>query len=95
IGVVIGCVSWCFSQILEASIPKIFVNSDNKCVVITGCDSGFGYMLTIRLLEQGFTVYACCLFPNSEHLKLLASKHVGLLHLIAMDVTNEKSRTVV
>ena len=33
----------------------------NKWVLITGCDSGFGYLLTTKLLNEGYNVIATCL----------------------------------
>ena len=30
-------------------------------VLVTGCDTGFGHSVAIRLYEAGFHVYACCL----------------------------------
>lgn len=33
----------------------------NKWVLITGCDSGFGYLATTKLLNEGYNVIATCL----------------------------------
>lgn len=35
-----------------------FVDPRGKCVVVTGCDSGFGYLTAIELARLGFTVFA-------------------------------------
>jgi len=35
--------------------------SQDKAIVITGCDSGFGRTLALKLGAKGFKVYACCL----------------------------------
>ncbi|CEF68850.1 Short-chain dehydrogenase/reductase SDR family and Glucose/ribitol dehydrogenase family and NAD(P)-binding domain-containing protein [Strongyloides ratti] len=32
-----------------------------KCVLITGCDSGFGKKLAFKCNDKGFIVFACCL----------------------------------
>jgi hypothetical protein len=31
-----------------------------KPVVITGCDTGFGYELSLKLVSRGLTVYSGC-----------------------------------
>lgn len=33
---------------------------EDKVVLITGCDSGFGELLAHRALDQGYTVVAAC-----------------------------------
>uniref|UniRef100_A0A0K0E3Q9 Retinol dehydrogenase n=1 Tax=Strongyloides stercoralis TaxID=6248 RepID=A0A0K0E3Q9_STRER len=45
---------------------KIFENFTinqftTKCIIITGCDSGFGNKLALKCNEKGFIVFACCL----------------------------------
>uniref|UniRef100_A0A8D0HIL6 D-beta-hydroxybutyrate dehydrogenase, mitochondrial n=1 Tax=Sphenodon punctatus TaxID=8508 RepID=A0A8D0HIL6_SPHPU len=37
---------------------------DGKAVLITGCDSGFGFALAQYLHKRGFTIYAGCLLKN-------------------------------
>lgn len=40
--------------------------------MLTGCDSGFGYHLSLKLRSQGYQVFAGCLFPEgSGAVKLL------------------------
>uniref|UniRef100_A0A8C5MEY0 D-beta-hydroxybutyrate dehydrogenase, mitochondrial n=1 Tax=Leptobrachium leishanense TaxID=445787 RepID=A0A8C5MEY0_9ANUR len=36
----------------------------NKAVLVTGCDSGFGFTLAKHLHSKGFTVFAGCLFKD-------------------------------
>lgn len=47
----------------HAHPPSIFYvkPSQDKAIVITGCDSGFGRTLALKLGQKGFKVYACCL----------------------------------
>lgn len=62
---------------------------DDKAVLITGCDTGFGHSLALRLDGLGFKVYAGCLQvegPNAQELKKKSSE---LLHLVQMDVTKQ------
>ncbi|KAG9468890.1 hypothetical protein GDO78_021740, partial [Eleutherodactylus coqui] len=39
----------------------------NKAVLITGCDSGFGFSLAKNLHSKGFTVFAGCLLKDKGH----------------------------
>ena len=58
-------------------------------VLITGCDSGFGYMLALRLDSLGYTVYAGCLTENgANELKQRGSDN---LQVILLDVTCSES----
>ena len=36
------------------------IDPSNKAVLITGCDTGFGHKLAVKLSTYGFTVYATC-----------------------------------
>ncbi|XP_078689227.1 D-beta-hydroxybutyrate dehydrogenase, mitochondrial-like [Branchiostoma floridae x Branchiostoma belcheri] len=45
--------------------PKSRVDGNGKAVFITGCDSGFGFLLAKRLDSLGFTVFAGCLLADS------------------------------
>jgi len=36
----------------------------DKVIFVTGCDSGFGKALAVRLAQKGFKVYAACLTPK-------------------------------
>ncbi|XP_023590351.1 retinol dehydrogenase 5 [Trichechus manatus latirostris] len=58
-------------------------------IFITGCDSGFGRLLALRLDQQGFRVLASCLTPaGAEDLQRMASSR---LHTILLDVTDPQS----
>jgi len=60
-----------------------------RVVVVTGCDQGFGRMLTERLSELGCTVVATCLLPKS----LEELKDRDRIIPVQMDVTNQQSIT--
>jgi hypothetical protein len=49
---------WTIRLIIE-KIPIGGFNS--RPVLVTGCDTGFGYGLTLKLLRNGFPVFAGCL----------------------------------
>ena len=57
---------WVLNKVLWSSkVDSTFPNGKARHVVITGCDSGFGRMLALRLHAQGFHVHAGCLLPKS------------------------------
>ncbi|XDA82900.1 hypothetical protein R6Z07M_012751 [Ovis aries] len=61
---------------------------DQKAVLITGCDSGFGHGLAKYLDELGFTVFAGVLDEQgsgAEELRRTCSKHLSVLQL---NITN-------
>ncbi|XP_075408938.1 retinol dehydrogenase 5 [Tenrec ecaudatus] len=58
-------------------------------IFITGCDSGFGRLLALRLDQQGFRVLASCLTPSgAEDLQRVASSR---LHTVLLDITDPQS----
>ncbi|KAJ3318038.1 Retinol dehydrogenase 5 [Blyttiomyces sp. JEL0837] len=67
-----------------------------RAVVITGCDTGFGYETTLDLLSKGLNVYSGCL-SESGHKNLLAVKekspdlYPGKLRALLLDVTKDDS----
>ncbi|XP_065287385.2 short-chain dehydrogenase/reductase family 9C member 7-like [Dermacentor albipictus] len=73
------------------------VDPEGKAVLITGCDSGFGLELALRLHSRGMRVFAACLLPDSlgaNKLRALSSSPSeegrGSVHVIApMDVTSD------
>lgn len=61
----------------------------NKYVFITGCDSGFGKLLTSHLDKCGFCVVAACLTEKGEEeLKKSCSSRLSTVHL---NVTKSES----
>jgi NAD(P)-dependent dehydrogenase (short-subunit alcohol dehydrogenase family) len=60
---------------------------NDKAVLITGCDSGFGKALTKQLASKGFTVFAACLTdPGKKDLD-----GVKNVKAFKMDVTSQQS----
>lgn len=48
-----------------------------RCILVTGCDSGFGEKLCLKLDRMGCQVFACCLTNKGiENLKNLSSSNV-------------------
>ncbi|KAK7113181.1 retinol dehydrogenase 16-like [Littorina saxatilis] len=69
--------------------PDIFVDPAGKAVLITGCDTGFGYSLAQRLDEMGYQVFAGCLAPDREGALQLASTSSQRLRVVPLDVTDD------
>ncbi|XP_064630840.1 D-beta-hydroxybutyrate dehydrogenase, mitochondrial-like isoform X2 [Lineus longissimus] len=61
-----------------------------KAVLITGCDSGFGKWLAEKLDALGFTVIACCMFPDKGGADDLRRKCSSRLHILRLDVTSNE-----
>ncbi|KAM4042458.1 retinol dehydrogenase 7-like [Anomaloglossus baeobatrachus] len=69
----------------------VFFDARGRAVLITGCDSGFGNLLALRLLEMGFTVFAACLFPDGEGAQALINhSSPGQVKVIRLDVTKDE-----
>ncbi|GFX63967.1 estradiol 17-beta-dehydrogenase 2 [Trichonephila clavipes] len=67
------------------------VKPENKAVLITGCDSGFGHFLAKRLDSKGFHVFATCLFPDGEGTTELKKSCSQRLRVLRLDVTKDDS----
>lgn len=63
---------------------RIQFNKGEKVVLITGCDSGFGNMLSLHLAGQGYHVISACLTDTG----VLSLKNVVSV-AVKCDVTNE------
>ncbi|KAM9067802.1 short-chain dehydrogenase/reductase family 9C member 7-like [Sarcophilus harrisii] len=63
-----------------------------KAVLVTGCDTGFGHSLALRLFHLGFTVFATCLFPDGEGAQRLRQEAGGScrMHVFKLDVTQDQ-----
>ncbi|XP_022690052.1 11-cis retinol dehydrogenase-like isoform X1 [Varroa jacobsoni] len=65
-------IAFLIAQIVLIVLNLVRLSSKGKAVFITGCDSGFGYHLSLKLRSQGYQVFAGCLFPEgSGAVKLL------------------------
>ncbi|GAB1598601.1 retinol dehydrogenase 7-like [Argonauta hians] len=69
---------------------KTNVNPDQKAVLITGCDTGFGHELAVKLDKTGFIVYACCLFSGGPDAKQLREKLSAKSKIIQLDVVSDE-----
>ena len=66
--------------------------SQPKNVLITGCSSGFGFLASLRLAEEGYKVYATMRnMQKSQPLLDEASARKVTLQLLRLDVTDTSS----
>ena len=60
-----------------------------RCILVTGCDSGFGEKLCLKLDSMGCQVFACCLTNKGiENLINLCSNNVRTFLLDIRDSVN-------
>ena len=69
-------------------MPRSKVDIKDEYVLITGCDSGFGRAIAIRLDTIGARVLATCLTKEGE--QSLKSVTSSKLKTFQMDVTNSQ-----
>jgi len=93
--VIIASISWWLSRkitrdfLCKKLLPR--VNPTGKAVLITGCDSGFGFMTAIALNKLGFLVFAAYLDSNGPGAKKLLkdASHPNRLINLQMNVTSQ------
>ncbi|XP_072016832.1 retinol dehydrogenase 16-like [Amphiura filiformis] len=75
--------------LLMWTLDKIKLNPQNRYILITGCDSGFGNVLARNLDKKGCHVFATCL--TSAGAESLTKVSSARLHAMIMDVSNSES----
>ena len=67
------------------------IDPKGKAVFITGCDTGFGHDLALRLHDYGFHVFSGCLVPElNGGRKLQKLQKKGRMKVLQCDVTKWK-----
>ncbi|CAF1416777.1 unnamed protein product [Adineta steineri] len=56
--IIIAIISYVSYRIYRSTLSTPNIDSHGKYVLISGCDTGFGYQLAIELDKQGFTILA-------------------------------------
>ncbi|CAG2118086.1 unnamed protein product, partial [Medioppia subpectinata] len=83
--------SWFAVKRIRKRLNKEFLTSYKRAVLVTGCDTGFGNALALKLNENGYRVYATVLDTEGEGAKKLLSgqRFEGKTRVLRMDVTKE------
>lgn len=79
-------VTWLAIKYVESKNRR-FHSASSKSVLITGCDSGFGHHLALKLAEKGFIVFAGVLHANGKGADTLRDKKCSNLQVLKLDVT--------
>ncbi|KAM9317090.1 D-beta-hydroxybutyrate dehydrogenase, mitochondrial-like isoform 1-T1 [Gastrophryne carolinensis] len=74
------------------ALPRGTLPVDGKAVLITGCDTGFGFALAKHLHKLGFTVFAGCLLKdkNGDGAQELQSLHSDRMKVLQMNVCSDE-----
>ncbi|KAJ9580149.1 hypothetical protein L9F63_004222, partial [Diploptera punctata] len=75
-------------------LDTLKISLKNKGVLITGCDSGFGYDLALRLERMGAVVFAGCLNTEQGGGKDLKKMNLKNLHAIQFNVISESDLSI-
>lgn len=73
----------------QNAMKRVTMDSKGKAVFITGCDTGFGRELAVRLDQLGFKVFAGCLMPDGEGARSLKEESSSRLTIVSVDVTQD------
>ncbi|MPC60890.1 D-beta-hydroxybutyrate dehydrogenase, mitochondrial [Portunus trituberculatus] len=80
--------AWVIASAACILMAFLEVFTAGKAVLITGCDSGFGFALAKHLDSLGFRVVAGCLAQDGEGAKQLRASASPRLHTIQLDITS-------
>ena len=88
-------VSWAAGRTLANKflIPRLpKTETKNRAVIVTGCDSGFGYLTALKLNREGFYVFATVFNPEGEGAKKLLKNAFkkDRIKIVQLDVTKEE-----
>lgn len=62
-----------------------------RTAFVTGADRGLGFALSVRLLEDGWQVFAGQYMPEWPALAALADEYPNRLQIVSLDVSSEES----
>ncbi|CAI4233087.1 unnamed protein product [Auanema sp. JU1783] len=68
--------------------------TSSRTVAISGCDTGFGQLLAIRLISIGVPVIAGCYSNKGEEELKKKTNNSKILHTLPLDVSNDESTKI-
>ncbi|XP_075727482.1 17-beta-hydroxysteroid dehydrogenase type 2 isoform X2 [Rhipicephalus microplus] len=86
--VVVSSLSYWLTRYIWTVAFVSLVSAEGKAVLVTGCDSGFGYYLVKSLSRIGFFVFAGCLDANSDGANDLRT--LDNVKVLQMDISSEE-----
>ncbi|KAL3170843.1 hypothetical protein MRX96_043915 [Rhipicephalus microplus] len=86
--VVVSSLSYWLARYIWTVAFVSLVSGEGKAVLVTGCDSGFGYYLVKSLSRIGFFVFAGCLDANSDGANDLRT--LDNVKVLQMDISSEE-----
>lgn len=92
VALLVGVVKFLFALFVAATAKNPDDDARLKAVVITGCDSGFGKALALKLCEKGYAVFAGCIGPPEALVDAARDLVTDLDHLpraFKLDVTSD------
>ncbi|XP_067898579.1 D-beta-hydroxybutyrate dehydrogenase, mitochondrial-like isoform X2 [Heterodontus francisci] len=78
--------------IYTTAVRSLASQSEGKSIVITGCDTGFGFSLAQHLHEKGFKIFAGCLLKDKggEGPKKLEEMKSDRMIVVQLDVCKDE-----
>ena len=73
-------------KVYQFILPPASIPAERRAVLISGCDTGFGYNLACSLYTRNYTIYAGCLTDNA--VQQLQHK-LPSAHVFKLDITKQ------
>jgi len=83
----LSIIAWTLAYFFYEQLNCQRIEPKGRAVLVTGCDTGFGHSLALRLDEYGFDVFAGVLFPDGDGAQKLRQTGSKKLRIFKMDVT--------
>ncbi|OXA41673.1 D-beta-hydroxybutyrate dehydrogenase, mitochondrial [Folsomia candida] len=74
-------------------IDRLHLDSKGKAVLITGCDTGFGFASAKKLHGMGYTVFAGVISSDTDGAKQLQKEFKTRMYTVPMNVTSDEDVT--